>query len=105
MTMTIEPHEAAKLYSGGDGDHAGLWSRFTTVDIERGRWHQWRWLVLIDVTGDTGGFWGLRYGVGLTEEQEHELPWDGAGGPLELTRLYRHAVMRVEYRTAAETAP
>jgi hypothetical protein len=60
------------------------------------RWHERYWMLLRNADDEV---WGLEYGVGLTEDQEDDLPWEHARGELPLTRLYPYAVTTVEYRT------
>ncbi|MFI1195496.1 hypothetical protein ACH4T9_19875 [Micromonospora sp. NPDC020750] len=94
---TIEPDHAEQLHEdGGAGATAGPWTWAGTQHVRQSRWHDIYWLV---VRNEAGEHWGLSYRVGLTENQEHELPWEGADGPLTLTRLHAHEVVRVEYRT------
>jgi hypothetical protein len=105
----IDPADAEELYweqenyghdaPANKGDHtAGPWTLVGSSETVGGRWHARYWLVVADANDDT---WGLRYGIGLTENQEHDLPWDGKDGPLPLVRLYPHEVTRVEYHTKA----
>lgn len=103
---TIATDDAEELYEaingddgqllGDEGATAGPWTVLGSSQTDQGRWHDRYWLVLADQAGDT---WGLRYGIGLTENQEDDLPWEDHDGPLQLTRLYPHEVTRVEYRT------
>lgn len=103
---------AADLYAdglGNDGNEAGDWTLVGNVEARdnysrQSRWHDRYWLVVRNATGET---FGLEYGIGLTENQEDDLPWErGYGGAaavdkvLPLTRLYPHTVTRVEYRTS-----
>lgn len=94
---TIEPDHAAGLYEAGDpGATAGPWTLAGTQHVRQSRWHDVYRLVVRDEAGD---HWGLMYRVGLTEYQDHELPWEDATAPLELVRLYPHEVKVIEYRT------
>ncbi len=63
-----------------------------------GRWHERYWMVLRDADGV---LWGVEYGVGLTENQEDDHPWDRGGGPIPLVRLDRRERIVVEYVKAA----
>lgn len=107
---TIHPQHAADLYALFD-DHGVIerdfqddtntlheWIVLGSVPSRTSRWHERYWMVLENVDGET---YGLEYGVGLTEDQEDDLPWYGATRPLPLTRLYPHTVTTVEYRTVA----
>lgn len=101
---TIRPEETAELYELADGETRYGWTRVGTDDkhySRQSRWHNRYWLVLRDDTGDT---WGLEYGIGLTEDQENDLPWEGRSKPVPLHRLYPHTVTRVEYREDAPEA-
>ena len=111
MTKTISAADAAELYADGEGalgDTAGPWTLAGHAQEHphrQSRWHQRHWLLLQDERGDT---YGLDFGFGLTEYQEHDFPWDDAPDDrmLPLTRLYPHTVTTVKYRTkpAEETA-
>lgn len=103
---TIEPEHAEALYDAlsdngheepiGHGLVVGPWILIGSSATEDGRWHQRFYLIVGDEAGDT---WGLRYGIGLTEEQEDDLPWeDACGCPLPLVRLYAQEVTRIEWR-------
>jgi hypothetical protein len=49
---------------------------FVTAQLgDRHRWHQRYLLVVCDPAQRT---WGIPYGVGLTEDQENELPWENS---------------------------
>lgn len=110
MTKTIDPEHAADLFELFD-DHGVIdddppqddtttareWTVLGSTPSRQSRWHERYWMVLRDADD---ALWGLEYGVGLTEDQEDDHPWDGATGPLSLVRLYPHAVTTVEYRTA-----
>lgn len=116
MTKTIDPQHAADLFALFD-DHGVIddddpvqddtttmheWVLLGSTPSRQSRWHEKYWMVLRDADD---ALWGLEYGVGLTEDQEDDLPWDRATKPLPLTRLYPHAVTTVEYRTkSAEVA-
>lgn len=111
MTKTITPEQARDLYRLFD-DHELLdeedqstehgWTVLgSTPSGNDGRWHERYWMLLRDSDGAT---WGVKYGVGLTEDQEDDLPWDHRRGPLPLVRLYPHEVRRVEYRTEPQDA-
>lgn len=107
---TIDPQHAAELFYLYD-DHELLHDDpeseryahgFTVLGSVRtgdqGRWHEKFWMVLReDAAGET---WGVRYGVGLTENQEDDYPWDRATEPIKLTRLDRHERTVVEYLPA-----
>jgi hypothetical protein len=65
-----------------------------------GRWHERYWMVLRDDAD--GSVWGVEYGVGLTENQEDDYPWERGGGkPIPLVRLDRRERTVVEYVKAA----
>jgi hypothetical protein len=97
---------AAELYAdgeGADGETAGGWTLVGDIESHahysrQSRWHDRYWLVARNAEGET---FGLEYGIGLTENQEDDLPWDRVPGDRErqLTRLYPHTVTRVEYHT------
>ena len=102
----IEASDAQELYEALDGNdeylspgdpvtRVGPWTLVGSSGIDDGRWHYRYYLVVQDEEGST---WGLRYGIGLTEDQEDDLPWEDAVGSLDLTRLYPYVVTRVEYR-------
>lgn len=107
MTNTIEASTAEELFEGLHYDHGTPardgatvdgWRLVASSETDQGRWHERYFLVITDETGD---LWGLRYGIGLTENQENDMPWEGvpADKALPLTRLYAHEVTRTEYRT------
>lgn len=94
-SMTAQSlHDHKPGYSLGDLD--GFWEYIADQDEGDSRWHHNHLMVIRDPDGQ---HWGLRYRIGLTEEQENEYPWDGSNERLELLRLYRHEVRKVEYRT------
>lgn len=106
-TPTITPDEAAELYDELAWAHdtlvsaetpptAGPWTLVGSSHKRESRWHNRYWLIVRD---QDGADWGVEYGIGLTEIQENDLPWDNARGPLPLTRLYPHTVTNVQYRT------
>lgn len=108
---TITAAQAEELYCDGegvDGDTVDDWTLVGQAQEHTagsGRWHQRYWLI---VRNDQGEIYGLGYGLGLTESQEHDFPWEGwAGKPgtreLGLTRLYPHTITRVEYRREPQT--
>lgn len=95
---TILAEHAAELAESEDpGAKAGPWTRVDEHHYDTGRWHEKWWLVIRD---EDGQLWGIEYKVGLTENQETRDPWyeDGVT-ELPLTRIYRHEVVRVDYRT------
>lgn len=83
-----------------DGGVCDGWTRIDGGAPNRTtRWHERYWLVLRDRAGD---LWGLDYGVGLTEYQEDDLPWEGAADdkPLPLVRLTAREVTTTVYEPA-----
>lgn len=104
---TITAAQAAELHGEGEGrpgDTAGPWTLVSDVEdaphSRTSRWHEKYWLVVRNADGDT---YGLEYGVGLTENQEDDLPWDRAADDkqMPLRRLYAHTVTTTEYSTKA----
>lgn len=103
MTKTIDPQHAADLFALFD-DHGEIddnyvahgWVVLGSAPTRQSRWHERYWMVPRDADD---ALWGLEYGVGLVEDVEDDLPWDGHPGPLPLARLYPHTVTTVEYRT------
>jgi hypothetical protein len=94
---SIDPGHAAELHQAGkQGATVGPWTLADIQRIDRTRWHDVYRLVVRDEAGD---HWGLTYRLGLTEYQEHDLPWADTEEPLTLTRLYPDEVIRVVYRT------
>lgn len=96
---TISASDAAELYEAGGT--AGPWTIVGATDSHysrQSRWHNRYWLVVRDGNGND---WGIEYGIGLTENQEHDLPWDDVPDDrqLPLVRLYPQEVTTVEYRT------
>lgn len=108
MSATITAAQAVELYADGEGesgDTSGNWT--LAVDVEdaphsrTSRWHEKYWLVVRNADGAT---YGIEYGVGLTENQEDDLPWARGSDDreLSLTRLYPHTVTKVVYSTKPE---
>lgn len=104
---TIDPAHAADLYAllNRDGvidpdppatHTAHGWTALGTQAAGYRRCHHDYLLVLRD---PDGAVWGIPYALGVTEEQEHDMPWRDASGPIGLVRLHRHETTRVEYRT------
>lgn len=106
---TIRAAAAEELYADGEGEDGDTVDGWTLVGAaqdhkeRQSRWHQRYWLVVRD---HEDACWGVSYGLGLTEMQENDLPWEGfydhRPGPdaqLPLTRLYPHAITQVRYRT------
>jgi hypothetical protein len=77
-------------------DAEGAWEYVARQDEGDSRWHHNYLMVLRDEEGKN---WGLRYRIGLTEEQENECPWDGYEERLTLTRLHPHTVTTTVYKT------
>jgi hypothetical protein len=99
-TAYIDPELAEDLYESDDGDKIAGWTRITDRRDGNRRWMEDHTLIITDPEGLA---WGLHYQVGLTEDQEDELPWRGTGDePLALIRLYPHTVTRTVYRTAPQ---
>lgn len=100
-TKTLDAAYAKDLYEElawtSDGETHDGWTRVTEVDRDKSRWVQWKTLVLAD---RDGALWGLEFGQGLTEMQDHVYPWE-YDRPVDLVRLYAHEVRSVEYRTEA----
>lgn len=108
---TIHAAAAEELYADGEGEDGDTVDGWTLVGgaqdhkERQSRWHQRYWLIVRD---HEDACWGLSYGLGLTEMQEDDFPWDpGYGTPdpdkaLPLTRLYPHTITRVAYRTRPE---
>ncbi len=112
MTKTIPAGTAEELYELLDDhgkvdpnvrtDETTSVDGWTLVGSQRrgsGRWHDNYLLVLRDTMGAT---WGVRYSLGLTEDQESELPWRETwlqtNGEIRLERVYPHVVTRTVYR-------
>ncbi len=105
---TIDPQHAQDLFHLYD-DHELLDPEdqrtlhgFTVLgSVENGntgRWHERYWMLLRDDAD--GAVWGVEYGVGLTEDQEDDHPWDRYGGnptSIPLVRLDRRERTVVEY--------
>ncbi len=90
----VDPNVRADETTSVDG-----WTLIGSQATGSGRWHADYLLIVRD---DMGATWGLPYGIGLTEEQENELPWretwQQTDGGCRLVRVYPHEVTRVEYR-------
>lgn len=108
-TKTIDPQHAADLYELLDYEHGKVddsrvdetntvdsWVLYGSTPIRTSRWHERYWLVIAD--RGSGETYGIEYGIGLTECQENELPWEGREEPLPLTRLRPHTVTTTVYR-------
>lgn len=101
---TIKAADAAELYADGEGEHgdtAGGWTLVGQVQDHKerqSRWHQRYWLIVQDADWTT---YGLSFGLGLTEMQENDLPWEDVPDDRELPliRLYPHTVTKTVYRT------
>lgn len=91
---TVDPNVIADETTSVDG-----WTLIGSQSRGSGRWHANYTLIVRD---DTGATWGLSYGLGLTEEQEDELPWEQTwqqtDGQIVLERRYPHEVTTVQYR-------
>ena len=100
----ISADDAAELYADGegvDGDTAGGWTLIGQAQEHghrQSRWHQRYWLIVRDTDG---ALWGADYGLGLTEMQENDIPWEDVPGDrnVHLTRLYPHTVTTTVYKT------
>jgi hypothetical protein len=110
VSKRITAGEAEELYADGEGEHGDVVGDWTLVggaldhEHRQSRWHQRQWLI---VRNRAGEFYGLDFGVGLTEDQEDEFPWRDrpTDHGLSMTRLYPHEVTRVEYRSTPAEAP
>ncbi len=86
--------EAANLYEGPP--LLGDWERLEMYEHGASRWHSLHWLVLRHMPTDTT--WGLPYGYGLSERQEHDLPWEEHEDVTPfLVPLASRQIMRTEY--------
>lgn len=103
---TITAATAEYLYDPddiSDGDGAPSRDGWTRVDggahHRTSRWHERYWLVLCD---DAGELWGVDYGIGLTECQEHDLPWKEVtdGTEIPMVRLSVREVTSFVYEPA-----
>lgn len=107
MSARISASEAEELYADGEGEHNDVVGGWTLVGAaldhqhRQSRWHQRYWLMVRNARGE---IYGLDFGMGLTEYQEHDLPWRDrpADHGLSATRLYPHTITRVEYRTTPQ---
>jgi hypothetical protein len=107
---TISAEHATDLYELLDGDNGTVdpnpplddnfvahnWVVLGSAPSRTSRWHERYWLVL---RADDDTVWGIEYGIGLTENQEDDLPWEDGPDELQLTRLYPHEVTTVTYQT------
>jgi hypothetical protein len=99
--LTIPADVAAELYELDDNerDSSGAWTRIADQIIDSGRWLERRWLVV----SNGEGVFGVRYADGLTEEQEHERPWEDDGvDAIELTPLVGVPVTTTTYLTGKQ---
>jgi hypothetical protein len=100
-TKTLDATYAKDLFEElawtSDGQTHDGWTRVAEFDGYEARWVQWKTLVLSDTDGN---LWGLEYGAGRSEMQDHVYPWEN-GRSVDLVRLYAYEVRRVEYRTEA----
>lgn len=103
---TIDPHHAAALYAllADDGaitpdlppDSVRMvdgWVLLGSAYSRQTDRHDWYWLVL----ERAGQVWGVEYGIGLTDDQEDDLPWEGTAGPVLLVPLWTRSPVSVEY--------
>lgn len=112
---TISAEHATDLYELLDGDNGIIdddpvqddtttmheWVVLGSAPSRTSRWHERYWLVLRNIDDEV---WGIEYGIGLTENQEDDLPWEDGPDELKLTRLYPHVVTTTEYRTSPAAA-
>lgn len=98
LKLTINCADAEELYHsrGEVGLKYGPWTLVADVRGDSGRWTEW-WTFVLRHKEHPDALWGLDYGLGLTENQDHTLPWKDKDGPLTLYRLYAHTVTTVEY--------
>jgi hypothetical protein len=96
--------QAVELYCDGEGEHGDVEGDWTLVGgshdhpHRQSRWHQRYWLI---AHNEQGEHYGIDFGLGLTEYQEHDFPWEDVPDDrnMALTRLYPHTITRTEYRT------
>lgn len=105
---SIRAAAAEELYADGEGEDGDTVDGWTLVGQaqdhphRKSRWHQRYWLIVRD---HEDAFWGLDFGLGSTEMQENDFPWDSyyskatSDTELPLTRLYPHTITRTEYRS------
>lgn len=98
MTATIDPQHAADLYEDEDGAVAGPWTRVAAQQRSTTRWLGHYYLVVSDTA--TGALYGVPYALGLTEYQDHDLPWEDTDDPLSLIPLVARQVTTTVYRKA-----
>ena len=108
MNVKITASDARELFEslGARGElmpegasvSVGPWRRAGSQKEDDGRWSAWYLLIVQDEQGIT---WGLSYGLGLTEYQDHDLPWESEEEDelLALAGLHPHEVTRIEYQT------
>lgn len=66
--------------------------------IRTARWHKYYYLVL---QHEDGTFWGISYAIGLTEYQNHILPWnEDEDQELKLIRMYPRQIVETVFDTA-----
>lgn len=96
-TFFISAYDAQMLAHTDPSMASGPWTYVAEQDEGSSRWRSHHTLV---VRHEDGSYWGLHYAMGLTEYQDHELPWEGVDDDKQLlvTRLYPHEVRTVEYR-------
>lgn len=99
--LTISAEDAAELFELADGERHGEWMRITDQTGDSSRWREHHLLVI----SNGGGHFGIPFALGLTENQDHELPWEKEAwtgkepGPITLTPLVGVQVTSTEYLT------
>lgn len=97
---TISMDLAETLYELYDGQQEDGWTRVCEQSHGARRWQERRTLVIQD---PEGYYWGFSYDIGLTENQDNDMPWDRnwkgeVKETLELFPLKPYEKTIVEYR-------
>ena len=94
------PTEAVEWLSvGRDGQEHGGWRYMYDQERGSGRWMSHHWLVLQEIA--TGDHYAVEYSLGLTENQDHDLPWrpDYQERPefVDAFQVWPNEIITVEY--------
>ena len=99
--ITIDPDDAETLFGISDGQAHNGWTRVTDQTISTGRWREHCWLVVS--RGED--CYGIPYELGLTEMQDHSMPWqEYPKKPIELIPLVGVPVTTTKYLTEKQYA-
>lgn len=112
MTKRVLKADTAEaLWESEDGDAEDGWTRVHEDEGASRRWMKSMTLIVCP-EGEPDELYGLDFQLGLTENQEHELPWRGGWGkqvdpdePMPIYPMERYTKVTTYYRPKKASKP